>query len=173
MGKRTTTWPDMSTRTVDILDSLPHRPPFLFITDGIDVSNGKTGTANWRVRGDEDFFAGHFPSSPIVPGVLIGEALAQLCGLVELARDANDRQSTEGQENGPSPGFGKLAHIDLRLNHTVTPPATIQLACTFERAFGALVQFSITARVDYKRVARGSLTLSIPDAGAKESVDGQ
>lgn len=149
----------MTTRGVDILDALPHRPPFRFISDGIELFDGQSGKAVWRVAGDEPFFAGHFPGAPMVPGVLIGEALAQLCGLVVV-----DRQGAREAAGGPSPG--KLAHLDLRFSRAVAPPADILLEGKLERVFGELWQFDVTARVGGNRVAYGTLTLAIAGSGA-------
>ena len=61
---------------------LPHRKPFLFVSGIEALRTGESGIGIWSVRGDEDFFTGHFPGSPVLPGVLIAEGLAQLAGLV-------------------------------------------------------------------------------------------
>ena len=60
---------------------LPHRDPFLFIDEVIEVSNEKL-VAKRFVSPEEEFFRGHFPDFPIMPGVLILEAMAQSCGLL-------------------------------------------------------------------------------------------
>ena len=60
---------------------LPHREPFLFIDEVIEVSNEKI-VAKRFVSPEEEFFKGHFPDFPIMPGVLILEAMAQSCGLL-------------------------------------------------------------------------------------------
>ena len=69
-----TSWPAAS-------DILPHRNPFLFVEDILEIVPSKLARARWRLRGDEAFFAGHFPGRPVVPGVLQIEALAQCAGL--------------------------------------------------------------------------------------------
>ena len=60
-----------------IMEVIPHRPPFLLIDEIIEMIPGERAVGIKRVTGEEDFFRGHFPGNPIMPGVLIIEALAQ------------------------------------------------------------------------------------------------
>lgn len=161
----------MTIRAEDILNRLPHRPPFLFLTDGIELSGDDSGQAVWRVIGNEPFVEGHFPGAPIVPGVLIGEALAQLSGLIVAERldPLTTTNSTTHQTKPPIPG--KLAHIDLRFSNAVAPPADIELTSRLQRLVGVLWQFDVTARSDGLRVTRGTLTLAIPQTPETPSGD--
>jgi len=154
--------PIMTTRMEDILDRLPHRPPFRFLTDRIELTDGDSGAAVWRVTGDEAFFAGHFPGTPIVPGVLIGEALAQLSGLIVAERLDPSGSDADRARKPRVPSAGKLAHLELRFSSAVAPPAEIELTSRLERVVGALWQFEVAARAGDQRVARGGLTLAIP-----------
>lgn len=61
----------------EIKKVLPHREPFLLIDEIIEVQVGKSAKAVWHVREDYDVFRGHFPGNPVLPGVLMVEALAQ------------------------------------------------------------------------------------------------
>jgi 3-hydroxyacyl-[acyl-carrier-protein] dehydratase len=130
---------------------LPHRPPFRFITNVCELQAGERGRAEWRIIGDEGFLQGHFPNQPIVPGVLIVEALAQFSGVVGLRQEAADKPSRVG---------GRLAHVDVRFDATVVPPAVIELHTNLRRVFGSLHLFDVRAVVDGQTVARGSLTLA-------------
>lgn len=159
----------MTSRAKDILDSLPHRPPFRFVTDVLELGDGEWAKGIWRVSGTEGFFSGHFPDCPIVPGVLIGEALAQLSGLIVVDRLCRTgSKPLFGGKHG-TPSQGKLAHIDIRFSETVVPPSDILLESKIERVVGALWQFSTVAEVAERQVARGVLTLAIAGFDAVRS----
>ncbi len=130
----------------DALSCLPHGPAFRYVDQITELEPGIRGVGRWSPTGDEPFFAGHFPGRPVVPGVLIGEALAQMAGVVGFV------------DGGPAGGV--LAQLDLRFKHPVAPPADIELHATVERLHGALGQFSVQARCAGAVVARGALTLA-------------
>lgn len=136
----------MSPPPSNILDELPHRPPFRFLTSVSMLDSRNCGEAAWFVDGAEPFFAGHFPGRPIVPGLLIAEALAQLSGLVAF-RSAGPRGA-------------KLAHVDVRFKEAVVPPAEIQLRSRLVLDTGGLAQFEVEARLASRVVVRGRLVLA-------------
>jgi 3-hydroxyacyl-[acyl-carrier-protein] dehydratase len=130
--------------SIDPLSRLPHGEPFRFVTRVLAVTDGESAEGVWSLTGGEPFFAGHFPGQPLVPGVLIAEALAQVSGLAAGVRQGN----------------GRLAQVDVRFEQPVAPPAEIRLTSRLTRTMGGLRQFDVTAFVDAAVVARGTVTLS-------------
>jgi 3-hydroxyacyl-[acyl-carrier-protein] dehydratase len=128
-----------------LLAQLPHQPPFRFLSQLTGLMKGQSAAGLWNVTGSEDFFAGHFPGRPILPGVLISEALAQLSGMINAT----------GQENTPA----ELAHVDVRFKQAVAPPATLQLQSRFIRQQDGLEQFEVAALHEQTRVADGRIAL--------------
>lgn len=81
------------------IDVLPHRPPFLFVDEVLELEPGVRAVGSWRLTGDEWFFPGHFPGRPTLPGVLMAEAIAQLGAIAVL---------TDERYAGKLPLFGGL-----------------------------------------------------------------
>jgi 3-hydroxyacyl-[acyl-carrier-protein] dehydratase len=98
------------------IDLLPHRDPFLFVTELTGVDAGKSASGRWHLSGDEPFFAGHFPGRPTLPGVLMVEALAQLGGIAVLA---------DPRFSGKLPLFGGIERA--RFRRQVVPGETLDL----------------------------------------------
>jgi len=130
----------------DPLAQLPHAPPFRFVSTITSLKPGASAEGTWNLTGSEDFFRGHFPGNPMVPGVLISEALAQLSGI------AGTSDATPGKG-------GVLAHVDVRFEKPVAPPATIVLRSKLTATIGQLQKFDVTALVNNAVVASGSVTL--------------
>jgi len=131
-----------------LIDRLPHRPPFRFVTE-LRCVDPSAFEAVWSVSGDEDFFRGHFPGEPNEPGVLITEALAQTAGLHLLSR-----------EGGGSHG-GMLVQSEVRFRKPVHPPAMISLRVTDDGSLGSLHRFEVRAFVRETLVADGTIVLAV------------
>jgi 3-hydroxyacyl-[acyl-carrier-protein] dehydratase len=131
------------------LDRLPHREPFRFVSRITAHKAGEFAEGVWSISGSEGFFAGHFPGNPLVPGVLIGEALAQISGI-----------AGSGGAGADVPDAGKLAHVDVRFDQAVAPPVELVLKSKLVRSMLPLQHFEVSAHVGDQTVARGSITLN-------------
>ena len=103
-------------------DLLPHRPPFLFVDEIVELVPGERAVGRWTLTGDEWFFAGHFPGRPTLPGVLMCEAIAQVGALAVLA---DERYA------GKLPLFGGLD--GARFRRQVVPGDTLELVAEMGR----------------------------------------
>jgi len=137
--------PKTATPQQDPLSRLPHGEAFRFVSHVTQIKEGHSAKGVWAVTGTEHFFAGHFPGRPLVPGVLLAEALAQISGL-SGAWGAN--------------ADVRLAHADVRFDQAVVPPAEIVLESRFVREMGTLRQYEVTASVAGAVVARGTVALT-------------
>lgn len=137
-----------------VLEALPHGDAFRFVDELAELEPRVRGAGVWKVRGDEWFFRGHFPPPgvAIVPGVLIGEALAQVAGLVAFGGGAS-----EGAGRGVA---ARLAQIDVKIRAAVRPPARIELSAALVREMGALVLLEVEARLSGEVVASGRVVLA-------------
>ena len=139
-------------RREQIEEILPHRDPFLFLDEVTVLEPGARVVARKRVRQDEWFLTGHFPGRPIMPGVIIVEAMAQAGAVAVLADEANR---------------GKLALFaginDVRFKRMVLPGDELELTCELERMRGPVGRGKATAAVDDELAARGTLTFAVTD----------
>ncbi len=129
---------------------IPHRYPFLLVDRITELEEGRRAVGIKNVTANEPYFNGHFPDYPVMPGVLIVEALAQV-GAVAVLHRAENR--------------GKLAlfaGIDkFRFREQVKPGDTLTLEVTFTRLKGPIGKGRGTARVGDKVVAEGELTFAL------------
>jgi 3-hydroxyacyl-[acyl-carrier-protein] dehydratase len=130
----------------DIKKVLPHREPFLLIDEILKVEVGKSATAVWHVREDYDIFRGHFPGNPVLPGVLMVEALAQT-GAYAILLDEKFR--------GKLALFGGIDGVKFR--GLVRPGDDLVLEAELTRisSFGGKAQ--ARASVDGKTVCEGGI----------------
>jgi len=129
---------------------LPHRPPFLLIDEVVELEPGERVVARKTVRPDEWYLSGHFPGRPVMPGVLIVEAMAQTGAVAVLSQEENR---------------GRLALFagidDVRFKRIVEPGDELELECTLEAVRGPIGRGKATARVDGQLAARGTLTFAV------------
>ena len=129
---------------------IPHREPFLLLDEVIAIDPGVKVVARKRVRDDEWYLAGHFPGRPIMPGVLMVEAMAQAGAVAVLAEEANR---------------GKLALFagidDVRFKRIVEPGDELELTCEVERLRGPVGRGKAKATIDGELAVRGTLTFAL------------
>ena len=134
----------------DVIETIiPHRDPFLFLDEVTELEPGRRVVARKGVRPDEWFFPGHFPDRPIMPGVIMVEALAQ-AGAVAVLSLAENR--------------GKLALFagidDVRFKRIVEPGDELTLTCEVEAVRGPVGKGRVEARVGDELAVRGTLTFA-------------
>ncbi len=136
----------------EIEEILPHREPFLLLDEVIEMEPGVRAVARKRVREDEWYLAGHFPGRPIMPGVLMVEALAQTGAVAVLSEERNR---------------GKLALFagidDVRFKRIVEPGDELELVCDLERVRGPIGRGKARATVGGELAVRGTLTFAVTD----------
>jgi len=98
-------------------DILPHRPPFLFLDEVIELRPAEYGRGRWTLTGEEFWFPGHFPGRPTLPGVLMCEAIAQMGAYTVL--------SDGGRYGDKIPLFGGLDRA--RFRRQVVPGDTVEV----------------------------------------------
>ncbi len=103
-------------------DILPHRPPFLFVDEITALTPGESASGVWRLTGTEAFFRGHFPGRPLLPGVLMVEAMAQLGGIALL---------TDERYTGNLALFGGIDKA--RFRRQVGPGDTLEMAIELDQ----------------------------------------
>ena len=129
---------------------LPHRDPFLLLDEVIELEPGARVVARKLVREDEWYLSGHFPGRPIMPGVLMVEAMAQT-GAVAVLSDEENR--------------GKLALFagidDVRFKRVVRPGDELLLECDLETVRGPIGKGKARATVNGELAVRGTLTFAV------------
>jgi 3-hydroxyacyl-[acyl-carrier-protein] dehydratase len=148
---------DLATFDFDIqkvMEYLPHRYPFLLIDRVIECTSGNHLTALKNVSVNEPFFQGHFPGQPIMPGVLILEALAQATGLLSFCTMQADHKNK----------IYMLVGIDkARFRGQVVPGDQLTLAVTLKRNMRGIWMYDGKAMVDGEVVAEAELMCSAQD----------
>ena len=130
----------MSSATAEVLKYLPHREPFLFIDEVIEIDLGNSIHAIKKVLPEEDYLRGHFPGNPILPGVIIIEALAQASGI--LGFKTMDKTPQEGS-------LYVFAGVDnVRFRKRVRPGDTLHLFSKVVNVKRGIWKFDVRAEVN-------------------------
>ncbi|PKL51721.1 MAG: 3-hydroxyacyl-[acyl-carrier-protein] dehydratase FabZ [Nitrospira bacterium HGW-Nitrospira-1] len=137
----------------EIMKYLPHRYPFLLVDRIIDIQPGESITGIKNVTFNEPFFQGHFPGQPIMPGVLIVEAMAQVAGVMAF------RSGVEGS--------GRLVYFmsieKAKFRRPVTPGDQLKLDIKVLQQRGNVWKFSGSATVEGKLVSEADFTAMVTD----------
>ena len=136
--------------TKEIMENIPHRQPFLLIDTIEELEPGKRAVAKKCVSYNEPFFGGHFPGEPVMPGVLIIEALAQAGAVAILS---------EPEFKGKTAYFGAIN--SAKFKQKVVPGDVLMLELVVIKVKGPVGVGKATATVDGKVVTQAELTFAI------------
>lgn len=135
-----------------IFQILPHREPFLFVDRIVDFSGKDRIETEFSLSPELVFFKGHFPDQPVMPGVLVTEALAQTCGLLIGLKYAHDEEKKDSKY--------LLARSEMKFIQPAYPGDQMSMDATLSKAFGTLFRFDVAAAVGERRIAVGTLSLA-------------
>ncbi len=140
-----------------VLKLLPQRYPVLMIDRVRECDPGKRIVALKNVSANEPYFQGHFPGRPIMPGVMILEAMAQAAGVLAF--------SAEDQKNAADHVYYYVGIDNARFKKPVVPGDQLELEVELERALRGIGKFRCIARVAGEMVAEATILCSIRPAG--------
>jgi len=136
---------------IQALSSLPHGSEFRFIDELVELIPGTSAKAVWKLKGDEEFLRGHFPGAPLMPGVLMIEALAQLGGILIQTRPGE----------APLKNMRLTAVRQIKILGSITPGQSLHLSGALQGMLDNLGQVSGEIRDDAGNVIlTGSVTLA-------------
>ena len=146
-----------------IMRQLPHRYPFLLVDRVLELESGKHIHALKNVTFNEPYFPGHFPHRPVMPGVMIIEALAQAAGILAF--------KTVGVVPDTETRFYFVAIDNARFRRPVEPGDQLLLKVTLKRAFKGIWKFHGSAEVDGAEVASAEMMVAPETKGPKTKGD--
>jgi 3-hydroxyacyl-[acyl-carrier-protein] dehydratase len=137
----------------EVMKYLPHRYPFLLVDRVLDMTIGERITALKNVTINEPFFVGHFPHSPVMPGVLIIEAMAQVAAILSF------------KTRGSMPDENSILYFagidNARFKRPVVPGDTLIFEAKLEREMRGIWKYSAIARVGDEIAAQADLMCAI------------
>jgi 3-hydroxyacyl-[acyl-carrier-protein] dehydratase len=140
----------------EICALLPHRAPFLFVDRVVRFQADRLIETERTIAPDEPWFAGHFPGTPIMPGVLVADALAQTSGLLW-----GFSKKAAGAAVAQEPEIFFLAAVNLKFINPAHPGDLLEMRATNDRRFGNLFSYTVEAAVGRNLIAKGALTLAM------------
>lgn len=143
----------MTLDIIEIQKILPHRPPMLLVDRIIELEPFKSGTGIKNVTMMEPFFRGHFPETPIMPGVLILEAMAQVGGIAMLYPEEN---------RGKLALFGGMEGVKFK--KPVVPGDQLVMKANLTKVHGDFGKLHADAYVDDQLVAKADFTFALQRA---------
>jgi 3-hydroxyacyl-[acyl-carrier-protein] dehydratase len=137
--------------------SLPHGPEFRFVDRMVSLTPGVRGVGEYKVRGDEYYLRGHLPGEPILPGVLLVEAAAQVAGMVAQEDPANPRW----------PRLKLTALRAVKILGSARPGETLRIEAVITGCLGSLIQANVAAFVGDNKILSADVALSGADPAEK------
>jgi 3-hydroxyacyl-[acyl-carrier-protein] dehydratase len=132
------------------MKSLPHGREFRFVDRMISLTPGKEGVGEYHIRGDEYYLRGHLPGEPILPGVLLVEAAAQVAGMV-------------AQEDPANPRWPKLKLAALRavkILGSARPGQTLRIEAVITGQLDSMIQARVFAFIEDNKILSAEISLS-------------
>jgi 3-hydroxyacyl-[acyl-carrier-protein] dehydratase len=146
----------------EVLKYLPQRYPVLMIDRVKECEPGKRVVALKNVSANEPYFQGHFPGRPIMPGVLILEAMAQAAGMLVLSAESSGGSGGKQHENV----YYYVGIDNARFKKPVIPGDQLEIEVKLERALRGIGKFACVASVSGEVVAEAAILLTVRPAGA-------